>query len=259
MFLRRIIEHLRTQNWTAVALDLGIVIVGVFIGTQVSNWNQQRIEEQKTAQLLLELRPALRSFADFFDSAKVYYATTRRYSETAFAGWRGDPRVTDEQFVIAAYQASQIYAFRVDGDNWASIFGAGQLRDIGNAEVRRALTNVMTFDYEQINVPAVATPYRVQVRRVIPEDIQDTIRGECGDKPINEQLVLLSLPATCDLAIPDSRFAAAATALRTQPQLVGELRWHRAAVASFLQNLQAVDAQTKQLQQAIDRTAKSGT
>ena len=259
MFLRRIIEHLKTQNWTAVALDLGIVIVGVFIGTQVSNWNEERIEKRETAQLLLELRPALQSFADFFDTANVYYATTRRYSETAFAGWRGDPLVSDEQFVISAYQASQIYIFRVNGENWASIFGGGQLRDIGSAEVRRRLTNVMTFDYEQINLAAIATPYREHVRSVIPEDIQDAIRGECGDKPIDEQLVLLTLPPTCDLAIPESRFATAAEALRGEPQLVGELRWHRAAIAAFRINLQAIDAQTKLLQQAIDRTAKSET
>ena len=52
MFLRRIIENLKTQNWTAIAIEFAIVIVGVFIGTQVSNWNQERIEKSETAQLL---------------------------------------------------------------------------------------------------------------------------------------------------------------------------------------------------------------
>ena len=39
MLLRRIIEHVKVQNWTAVALDLVIVVVGVFVGIQVSNCN----------------------------------------------------------------------------------------------------------------------------------------------------------------------------------------------------------------------------
>lgn len=52
MFLRRIIENLKTQNWTAIAIEFAIVIVGVFLGTQVSNWNQERIEKSETAQLL---------------------------------------------------------------------------------------------------------------------------------------------------------------------------------------------------------------
>ncbi len=42
MILRRITQHVKEQNWTAVVLDLFIVILGVFIGIQVSNWNEGR-------------------------------------------------------------------------------------------------------------------------------------------------------------------------------------------------------------------------
>jgi hypothetical protein len=44
MLLRRVIEHVKTQNWTAVGLDFVIVVVGVFIGIQFSNWNDTRQE-----------------------------------------------------------------------------------------------------------------------------------------------------------------------------------------------------------------------
>jgi len=44
MLLRRVIEHVKSQNWTAVVLDFVIVVVGVFIGIQVSNWNAARGE-----------------------------------------------------------------------------------------------------------------------------------------------------------------------------------------------------------------------
>ena len=46
MRLRRIIEHLAAQHWTAMWIDLVIVVVGVFIGIQVSNWNQARARRQ---------------------------------------------------------------------------------------------------------------------------------------------------------------------------------------------------------------------
>ena len=42
MLLRRITEHVKAQNWTAVGIDFVIVVVGVFIGLQVSNWNDAR-------------------------------------------------------------------------------------------------------------------------------------------------------------------------------------------------------------------------
>ncbi len=55
MILRRVIEHVKTQNWTAVALDFVIVVVGVFIGIQVSNWNAARAERVEERQLLTRL------------------------------------------------------------------------------------------------------------------------------------------------------------------------------------------------------------
>jgi len=44
MILRRVTEHVKAQNWLAVGIDFLIVVVGVFIGIQVANWNEGRIE-----------------------------------------------------------------------------------------------------------------------------------------------------------------------------------------------------------------------
>jgi len=40
MLLRRITKHVTDQNWFAVFIDFIIVVVGVFIGIQVANWNE---------------------------------------------------------------------------------------------------------------------------------------------------------------------------------------------------------------------------
>lgn len=42
MLLRRIMEHVNTQNWFAVGIDFVIVVVGVVIGIEVANWNDVR-------------------------------------------------------------------------------------------------------------------------------------------------------------------------------------------------------------------------
>jgi hypothetical protein len=49
MILRRISENVSSQNWFAVAVEFVIVVVGVFMGLQVQDWNdarKARIEEQ---------------------------------------------------------------------------------------------------------------------------------------------------------------------------------------------------------------------
>ena len=42
MILRRIAQHMKQQHWTGVFIELVIVVLGVFIGLQVDNWNQAR-------------------------------------------------------------------------------------------------------------------------------------------------------------------------------------------------------------------------
>ncbi|MEZ5918201.1 MAG: hypothetical protein R3C40_11675 [Parvularculaceae bacterium] len=62
MILRRVIDHVKAQAWTAVFLDFVIVVAGVFIGIQVSNWNDERAaygrREQVKATLLTDLHDA---------------------------------------------------------------------------------------------------------------------------------------------------------------------------------------------------------
>ncbi len=56
MILHRLIHHMKNQHWTAVFLDFVIVVVGVFIGLQVNNWNQARIQRATLDRQLTSLR-----------------------------------------------------------------------------------------------------------------------------------------------------------------------------------------------------------
>ena len=49
MLLRRITRHVKEQNWFAVGIDFVIVVIGVFIGLQVANWNEARVTAQSDA------------------------------------------------------------------------------------------------------------------------------------------------------------------------------------------------------------------
>ena len=52
MVIRRIREHVATHNWFAVGIDLAIVVVGVFLGIQASNWNAARIQSDEVLKWL---------------------------------------------------------------------------------------------------------------------------------------------------------------------------------------------------------------
>jgi hypothetical protein len=38
MILRRLTKHVKGQNWFAVGLDFVIVVVGILIAFQITNW-----------------------------------------------------------------------------------------------------------------------------------------------------------------------------------------------------------------------------
>ena len=50
MVIRRILESLRSRNLSMFVVELLIVIVGVFIGLQVSNWNEARIDRNTSVR-----------------------------------------------------------------------------------------------------------------------------------------------------------------------------------------------------------------
>lgn len=56
MRLRRFTQHVKEQNWFAVGLDFLIVVVGVFIGIQVANWNAARLQAESDRALLQRLQ-----------------------------------------------------------------------------------------------------------------------------------------------------------------------------------------------------------
>jgi hypothetical protein len=250
MMCRRLASKLRAQDWTAISIEFVIVVIGVFIAMQVSNWNENRIERRETAKLLVELKPALQGFVDHFQAAEDYYRTTAHYADAAFAGWSGDPKVSDREFVVAAYQASQIYLLGLNGTNWAAIFGGGQLRNIDDPVIRRRLGGLMTTDLNVIE-QSMFSKYREDVRQVIPEGIQDAIRARCNDREDPSRFRVRSLPPECDLDGASFDYASAARALRAHPELVGELRLHRATVATYLLNVGAVEQQSRELLQRM--------
>ena len=53
MILRRFMKHVTDQNWFAVGLDVIVVIVGIYLGFQVTEWGRDR-EDRAQEQLYLD-------------------------------------------------------------------------------------------------------------------------------------------------------------------------------------------------------------
>ena len=67
MILRRVTDAFKRRDWFTVAIETLIVVLGVFLGLQVNNWNEarkDRIEaETSRERLIADLHADLDAFA----------------------------------------------------------------------------------------------------------------------------------------------------------------------------------------------------
>lgn len=99
MLLRRVIEHVKHQNWTAVVLDFIIVVSGVFIGIQVSNWNEARADRGIVTAHLSEIAEDLNSHLEFHD--KLYGSALARIAAVDYIYERAFDRTFPDRLKLS--------------------------------------------------------------------------------------------------------------------------------------------------------------
>ncbi|MCA8899925.1 MAG: hypothetical protein KDA53_01605 [Hyphomonas sp.] len=86
MLLQRVMGHVRAQNWVAVAIDFVIVVLGVFIGIQLGNWNESRaeasLERDFLENIVVDLQADAQNLQSGIDMAEInvraaYYTLDR--------------------------------------------------------------------------------------------------------------------------------------------------------------------------------------
>ena len=109
MVIRRIREHVAELNWVAVAVDVGIVVLGVFLGTQANNWNQARLTREQAREDQAMLIDDLEANQQNLAMRTRSYQWVHDGAERALAAF-GQPESTlGSQFLIDAYTAKCSY------------------------------------------------------------------------------------------------------------------------------------------------------
>ncbi len=85
MILRRLSQSIKEQNWTAIVIEFILLVGGVFLGMQVSNWNAERVEHLRAIELFDRLTDDLESERNNVDYLRDYYETTAAYAKSSLA------------------------------------------------------------------------------------------------------------------------------------------------------------------------------
>ena len=144
MLLRSVTQHVNDQNWFAVFLDFFIVVVGVFVGIQVSNWNDARTERQQERAFLSALKSdVVQSSLDltsFIDSVENGHENLRQLAE--FVDGQHDDLSTNEIDAYILYGLFTLPRYSPTDGTYNELLNSGRLGLIDDAELRANLQDL---------------------------------------------------------------------------------------------------------------------
>lgn len=253
MAIRRFREHVADQNWFAVLVDISVVVLGVFLGLQANNWNNDRLERATAADFRSEIIDNLRANEISIGDQIAYYRQVNRHAE-AVLGLLGDPAAKlGEPFIVDAYQATQIRQRQLTGAAYEEMKSVGLGRLIAGPKARALLSSYYA-QLPQINDPTLAiTAYRDRVRSAIPFSVQRRIRQRCEmliDLP--HGVVGSALVNDCQLGLSRAEIDRTSARLRTLPSIEFDLTRRIVDVDARIAALQALGDRARTVRQSLE-------
>lgn len=226
MLLRRVIEHVRDQNWAAVGIDFVIVVVGVFFGIQVSNWNEDRKSLQQERELLERLKVEINQNIVSSQEKRRFFDTVYTSAERVHAFFGANASCTAEcwQRVVDAFYASQWRDLRPTRHAFDEMERLGLPRDTG---LKIALANYYGLYASMVSVTADLPEYRKVVRSMIPPQTQLHLWRQCHRIEGPKEW----LAPDCPAALDEGKSRRLLEQLRAHPTLQPELAYWMSTVA----------------------------
>ena len=152
MILRRVVEHAKTQNWFAVTLDFLIVVMGVFVGIEVANWNQARQDRQEErryyGQLLIDLRADVETFSRAERLTDMYDGAAQLVIDRL--GGKDPPHESPGRMATAIHHAGWVYIPYASRGTYNELVSTGNLGLLRNPELKSEIANYYgTFDRDR--------------------------------------------------------------------------------------------------------------
>jgi hypothetical protein len=217
LLLRRATEHLKKQNWAAVAIDLVVLILGVFIGIEAANWNSARHDTARGVAYLERIHDDLRTDIATFEQRLDFWSDVShrgqiaiRYGET---GQTGDH--TNWEVLRSHFEASQIWFFTPANSTYEEMKSAGELDLVRSVQLRAALARYYQAAERNRQIFELLPPYRERVRGRMPLQVLTYMWDRC----ISDQRFL-----DCKAPISEQESAAILRSLESDQELLVALR-----------------------------------
>ncbi len=153
MILRRVMAHLRKQEWTAIAIDFVIVVLGVFLGLQVSNWNEAAADRRAESAYLSQLQGDLQRIEAEVSSQVEFEQFQGRLVVTVGDLIASSPSADRSRKIsMALTQLTMRRTLRTESPTFTDLQSSGNLEIISDPELRAA---IITYFFSARRLEAV--------------------------------------------------------------------------------------------------------
>jgi hypothetical protein len=241
MIQRRVIEQLRKQQWVAVGIELVIVILGVFIGLQASNWNQERASARQGAIFAERLKADLRHEDWVCQFLIDYSRQVLKSAGQAERALEGKTALSDEALLVSAYRATQYkqpVRRRSTYDELISTGTIGLIVDEKLRDTAMRLYNLTTMD--NMAREGRESHYREAFRMALPTEVQRALAKNCGDRYVQSgdyESIATVLDHPCHPDLDAQTISDAVRDLRSTPSILPELRLRIADIETRIGDL----------------------
>jgi hypothetical protein len=147
MILRRLTKHIDEQNWFAVGLDMLVVIVGIFVGLQISNLNEERKNTLRGESYLNRIAAELDQDIEFFDFTLRINKMSAENGLFLFLTLDDEILVRDNptKFIQTIASLGNTLKINVSDNTFEEIKFSGNLELIADEELRNKIADYYDF------------------------------------------------------------------------------------------------------------------
>jgi len=228
MRLRSLTKNVKDQNWFAVALDFFIVVAGILIAFQITEWNEARKVKGEAEVFTARLISDLKEEAFIYEYVVQYYSDALNNARRAVNALEGTSGLSDEALVIAAFRATQYTLVPRRRETFDELTSTGRLNLIDNQTLRETATRIYDFPlYQTLSERGESNMYRKHFRMHIPSRVHNAVNVACGDrafKVLDYKSIIDILDYPCSPDVTAAQLKSAADVLRNDEMFLPTLR-----------------------------------
>jgi hypothetical protein len=179
MIRSRLVGSLRRQDWTAVVIELVTVMLGLFLGLQLNDWNDARQARAREKAALERLHEESETIVTYFQNAVTSFDRLNSGQEAAIVALStGDRTKFDTHELAGHIQSMSFYpGIAPPRATYDELSGSGLLNEIGSTSVRTTVARYYAeltwiqsqLEYFRQTTPSsVATPHPGQTAAYDP-------------------------------------------------------------------------------------------